>query len=619
MIPYKLHNLVDPLPLGNIRFGGYIASLTDRFFSERHTGDFARRVIYAETERQFSLRDDDALYVAFWRGEFWGKWCISACRIAQYYHDADLTAFLRRAAHTLIATADADGYIGTYRNPEDVLPRDPDRAEKECGIRCDFNWNIWCRKYTLWGLLEIFQLTGDSDILSAAVRTADQMLAMLRRLGLRVTDCGTFCGMPAGSVLKPLLLLYRLSGENRFLTAALEIAADWERPDGKAPNILKNALDNKPVHTWYPGIGWAKAYEMMSAMEGIIELYRITGTKRYLSAAENFCSLLWEYEQNVLFSVGFNDQFTNAAACPNALSEPCDVIHWMRLCYEMFRLTGSLRYMDIIERVFYNPLLASVFKDGRWGARAVRTAGRHLAAHRQANMEYSHCCVNNLPRGLLNGAECFVMRQENRILIHLYSDFSADCGQAKITLRGSYLKDGRATVRVEAAEPLTLCLRIPAWSRNTSVMGRQIHAPGTYHTVEIRAGITEIDLDFHPQPELRTLREAPVHYPPEDFRIRRFVTVNPVTEAEMTWDIRSTLCFGPLLLTRSKLIGCSEEEMFAAAPFTGPIEIRPETAPPGVQCAFTVQNGTRRTHMCDYASGTNLESPEDGRLFNVYI
>ena len=116
MISYKVKNKFEPSELGKVRISGSISDQMETFFSERVTSDYARDVILAECEEQFSLRNDDETLVGWWRGEFWGKFVISACRVARYEHNEKLRKTLLDSALKLISTADEDGYIGTYRD-----------------------------------------------------------------------------------------------------------------------------------------------------------------------------------------------------------------------------------------------------------------------------------------------------------------------------------------------------------------------------------------------------------------------------------------------------------------------------------------------------------------------
>ena len=630
MIPYQTENKLRTPALENLHLSGAIAEQMEIFFRERIRSDYAKNVIYRETEEQFRIQDDDKTVVGMWRGEFWGKWVISACRAARYAHDEELKAFLHKAALSLLSLAREDGYLGTYRAPENIFPCDRQKAKAAVGWESDWNWNLWCRKYTLWGLIECYDLSGDEAILRGAARSADQMIAMLERMHVRTRETGTFCGMPSGSILKPMLLLYRRTGEERYLTFARQIADDWERPDGAAPNLITNALSGKPVHTWYPHPEkWAKAYEMMSCFDGILELYRVTGVSRYLTAAERFYEELYAQEQNILFSVGFNDQFANGSACINSLSEPCDIIHWMRLCSELYLLTGNIRYIETLERAYYNPFLAAAFRDGKWGARCVRTAGRPLVATGQASMRYSHCCVNNMPRGFLNACELYAVTDGEKIFCNLYTDYegtlSAISGSVHVKISGTYLRDGQVKVSVDTAGPCVVCLRIPAWSKKTFLNGRELSVSGCYYECGVPAGHTDFSLAFDMTPVLREFPVEPERFPREDFRVRRFVDGNPVPERVMVWDRRATVLYGPLLLTQSKAVGSTEEEMFDSDTVSGKgfvCQVEPTDAD-GVRNAFRVtfvRDGQTVTRsMCDLATGANRWSEDDPCFYSVFV
>ena len=141
--------------------------------------------------------------------------------------------------------------------------------------------------------------------------------------------------------MKPMILLYKITDDKKLLDFCLSIADDWDRADGRCPNLIRNALSGKPVHEWYPSSqNWAKAYETMTCYEGLTELYRVTGNEKYLNAVQAFYELLKEHESNVLGSVGFGDIFANASKIENAYSEPCDVIH-LSLIHILFGIKGG--------------------------------------------------------------------------------------------------------------------------------------------------------------------------------------------------------------------------------------------------------------------------------------
>ncbi|MBQ7649377.1 MAG: glycoside hydrolase family 127 protein, partial [Victivallales bacterium] len=300
---------------GEYRLQGKIAERMETFFQERIFSDFAKTTILGEAENAFRTKmDDEKLVLGIWQGEFWGKWIISAVRAAEYEHDTEMMEFIRKAALRLLTLQQPDGYLGTYRQPDWVVEADPEKTKPIIGSPCKWNWNIWCRKYTFWGLLEVYRATNDQKVLDGARRMADHLIAQLSRLGLKLRQTGTFKGAPSCSILKPMLLLYKFTQDGKYLAFASDIVSEWRREDNAIPNIVNNALSGRAVHEWYPAPEtWAKAYETMSCFDGLVEYWKVTGDAEILRACEMFHDELKAHELNPMFSVGFNDIFKHAA------------------------------------------------------------------------------------------------------------------------------------------------------------------------------------------------------------------------------------------------------------------------------------------------------------------
>ncbi|NMA45800.1 MAG: hypothetical protein GX945_04490 [Lentisphaerae bacterium] len=641
MVDYAVPNLVTPPPLKQTLIAGPIGELMENFFEQRIRSRHAREVVYQEAEDAFKNQlDDETGVVGIWQGEFWGKWMISAARVCEYEDDAALREFIRQAAHRLMAFQRADGYLGTYRNSLMLIAPTREEGKKVMGWGCNWNWNVWCRKYTLWGLLEAYQLLNDASILQAAVRLADHLLAELHDNGIWIGDTGTFKGMPSCSILKPMLQLYRITDDQRYLDFAGAIIAGWNDPSGKAPNLIANGLSGKPLHEWFamPPPEWAKVYELLSCLDGILEYHRVTGDQRCLEAVEKAHAAMWEHEQNQMFSVGYNDIFNHAASQINAISEPCDAIHFMRVTYELFALTGKRHYMDVFELTYLNAFLASIYRDGMWGSRGVRSNARHLTVSEQAKMKHNHCCVNNMPRGFMNAAQAAVMRSADAIVINLYTDAEATVaiagGTVSIRISGSYLLDGRVRIEVSstAATPVKLRLRVPSWSRAGSMQyeGRNVDISSQdYAEATVPAtGKLELHLHFQAEAQIRHFAYPVTALDKSDWYAVRWVNAGvSIGEApfeKMISEPKCTLQYGPLLLARSKIIGNSEEEMFAAESIAkGDCHCTLIPVQDGrVRCAFEAEfvgEGRRfSTRVCDYASAAN-QIVSDTAYFSIFF
>ena len=538
--------------LGNVRLGGYVAVKVEDFIRERMTSDFAMSNVVGEARRAFEERSDDrAKGYGTWRGEFWGKLMLAASRAAVYRHDERLKAFLHAEARRLMALQDEDGYLCTYADPEFIEMSG--RTPKDwCEFGWPSNWNLWCRKYTMWGMLRVARLTGDRELVASVERQMDHWIAQLRRRGLSLLDTGNpaISGLASMSVLKPLMVLYRETGKTAYLDYAKEIVADWDRADGKRPNLVRNALTGRPVHTWYPKpMAWAKGYEMMSCVDGLFDYGRVTGDARVLKAATMLVDSLFRDELNVFGGVGYNAMFVDARHQLNAMSEICDTVHWLKLCQTMFLTTGEGRYADAMEKAFYNELLAGAYRGGRWTAAAVRDKVRNMTHECQVGMRWNHCCVDNLPRAFFDFAETALTRDgAGAVQLNFYSDLEASLGGVTVKVTGGYPVGDTVKVAVTNPKKVPLRFRKPGWCRNWQVAGE---------------GTGSVTIRFEMPPEIVTSDLPAIddfRHDMTDPRLRRYVVPWKIEGNEDVIDrLRktpgATLVRGPLLLAKSVRVG----------------------------------------------------------------
>ena len=615
-----------PPKLKDVRVNGPIGAKFDRFMYERCLSENARNEIVKEAREAFASPDDDVFRVplGMWKGEFWGKLMISAARVAEYKNDEKLLCFLRDEAHRLIAYQRPDGYLGTYVDPEFVSPVKP---AEHC-------WNLWCRKYTMWGLLMIYRATGDREVLDAASRAMKQQIEMLRRLGVRLCDTGTYpmVGMPSCSILKPLVMLYRETGDALFLDYAREIVSYWDRPGNPPPNFFQNVETGRPVSEWYveEADRWGKAYEMMSCLDGVLEFYRLTGEKRCLDMVKKMQDNLWKTERNPLESVGYNDRFTGAARYLNGTSEPCDTIHWMRLNLDLYLITGEKRYADVIEAAFYNAFLAGVFRDGKWGAREVRSHGRHVARFGQSGMSHQHCCVNNMPRAFMDIAQFGVIRERvgGALRVNLYSPSVTKFDDAVVTLKGDFPVGDEASVVVEAKRSMKLKLRVPPWSGRSvfrTASGREVAVSenAAWHEMDISVGTTEVVVAFDMSPRLVESALEPSERR-DDFRFKRWVGGGKDFASLFRTTPAARLFRGPLLLAKAKAVGDEEGDILRSDMNDGGWRvclrrIESDAVMGAWDAVFTRGGQEYRTRVCDFASAGDSLLPEGSVAFSIFF
>ncbi len=429
-----------PLPAGSVRLSGWL-------------GD---RVALARA--RLRSVDENVLLDGFrhrpgaqaWIGEHAGKFLDAAARLDAVEPDPALAAKVDRVVDALLQCQEDDGYLGTYSK------------DRRFGLYPDADWDVWVHKYDLLGLLSVWRATGDTAALTAARRIGDLLIATFDAKKSLLT-AGTHRGMAATSVLEPIVLLYRATGDVRLLDFAKRIVATWDEPGG--PKILATLAGGAGVERVANG----KAYEMLSNLVGLCELYRTTGDRALLDAVLVAWDDVVEHHLYVTGGASRGEVFGPDGELPNASSanpcETCVTVTWIQLNAQLLRLTGEARFGDQIERAMFNHLAAAQAADGERWCYYTPLVGR---------IPYApdvNCCASSGPRGFaLAPALAVGMRGDGALAVDLFARASIDValpgGRLVATTVPAPEGGGVLEIRIDAApsEPLAIAVRCPTWS-----------------------------------------------------------------------------------------------------------------------------------------------------------
>ena len=622
-VPFARPDAHRGAALRDVRLGGVPAGKMNNFFRARMLDTTAQRDVFGEARSAFRDRDDDEKAVlpdrkmgGIWRGEFWGKLMLGTARVADYLQDPALTKFVKEECHRMIALQDPDGYLGSYADKENVWIPESAKPAMRAAYGWNTVWNLWNRKYAIWAMLMAYRTTGDRAILASTERQMDQWIEMMHRLGLPlfVTGQPEKVGLPSMSILKPLLMLYAETGKKTYLDYAKEMLPDWDRADGACPNFFRNADRADALHTWYPNPSrWAKSYEMMSCLDGLLEYTRLTGDARALETVRKIYDNLLRTELNVLGDVGYVDQFYGAATQPNASTEVCDTIHWIRLSLDLYLMTGDVRYCDAIELAYFNAFLAGVYRDGTWGAFAVRGTACH-ETDRQCGYAYNHCCVNNVPRTFMDMAEGTVTRDRAGVFhVNFYQDATATLDGVDFAISGNYPVGNVVTVKV--SDPAAkVVFRTPAWCPKLDV-------------AQPEKGVWRLTFDMNPRlldgPDTAVAKKEGWHY--ARYLCREQPVRSPLRDSYRATPA-ATVMVGPLLLAKSRRTGATQTELMDLATVRGQgyaVKVTP-VACEDVWGAWDVEltkpgAPTIRTRACDYQSAGDDPYADGSVRFSIWF
>ena len=401
-----------------------------------------------------------------WIGEHAGKFLHAAGNTWLYTHDARLKAIMDRIARGLIAAQEPDGYLGTYTDDKRWT-----------------SWDVWVHKYDLIGLLTYYHVTGYEPALDAARKIGDLLCRTFgEQPGQRdIVKAGEHVGMAATSVLEPMVMLYRYTGERRYLDFCFYITRAYDQPEG--PKIIRSLDETGSVFK----TANAKAYEMMSNLVGLAELYRLTGERKFLepvlAAWKDISTKRLYITGTTSSSEHFRDDFDLPGEEKSDVGEGYATVTWLQLNWQLLRLTGEAQYARELERTVYNQLLGA--QDPHNGNICYFTP---LNGKKNPTPGIN-CCVSSEPRGISMIPQIAWGSLENGVTVELYTPGEAEIAGVRLKSETRFPADGAVTLTVAPAEErrFPLFLRVPSWTRKFTAMagGRKLAGkPGEYLKID---------------------------------------------------------------------------------------------------------------------------------------
>ncbi|PWU21534.1 MAG: hypothetical protein C5B50_01475 [Verrucomicrobia bacterium] len=388
-----------------------------------------------------------------WDGEHVGKWLHAATLAWVNTGDPALRKRMDYVVAELIKCQEGDGYLGTYLAAQRWT-----------------EWDVWAHKYNLIGLVTYMRYTGNKSPMPACRRMAD---LLCRTFGeqpgqLDIIKAGQHKGLAPTSVLEPMVLLYRLTGEPRYLDFCKYILRSWERQNG--PKVVSTLLTSKRVVK----VGNAKAYEMLSCLNGALEYYRTVGDREILQACLNAWQDIVDHQLYPTGTASYREFFHADNDLPNVnnVGETCVTVTWLQFNAQLLRLTGEVRFAEQLEKVVLNQLFGAQRCDGTAWGYYVQMEGKKP----YSSVLDGHCCLSSGPRGIALIPTFAVSADDDGAVVNLYESSTARLklrhGPAVTLITDTrYPSEGRIliTVTPEKRTKFAIKLRVPAWCSRWSI------------------------------------------------------------------------------------------------------------------------------------------------------
>jgi DUF1680 family protein len=396
-----------------------------------------------------------------WIGEHVGKWIDAATLAWAYSGDAELRAKIDPVVEQLISTQEPDGYLGTYA------------PDQRFGLYKGADWDVWSHAYNMIGLLTYYRYTGNEHALAAVRKMGDLLIATFPAKK-SILSAGTHVGMAATSVLEPVVELYRVTGDERYLDFARYIVKSYDEPGG--PAIVRSLLAGKGVDQTANG----KAYEMLANLMGICDMARVTGDRDLLLAVTNAWS---DIVRNRLYPTGaasMFEHFPRDHVLPNSaaddICETCVTTTWIQLNLKLLEVTGKPEYANEIERSLYNHLAAAQNPKGDdW---CYYTPLEGLKKYDKGIT----CCHSSGPRAMALAPTAAYLQGDHVLYVDTFetshASFSVDGHEVALGLDSGFPRQGGATltIRSDGGAFFALRIRVPDWAAPLHINGRDYGA-----------------------------------------------------------------------------------------------------------------------------------------------
>jgi DUF1680 family protein len=394
----------------------------------------------------------------------------------RFYNDSDVYKILEGAAYTLmlhpdpalearidaiiekIATAQQpDGYIYAYYTVMDPDKRWTNLADMH---------ELYCAGHMFEAAVAWANATGRTNFLDVARKMADNINS--------VFGFDQRIGTPGHEEIElALVKLYRETGEERYRKLAeFFVAARGTGPEPKSPY----RQDDKPVKEHEEIVG--HAVRAMYLYSGVADVAALTGDADYIKVLERIWQDVVHRKVYVTGGVGAEhrgEAFGGAYHLPNdsAYAETCAGIGLALWNHRLLLLHGEGRFADVLEKVLYNALPASVSLKGDtfFYVNPLESSGKH---HRQP-WYGTACCPSNVVRVVPQVGSYVYATGDDGIWVNLYmantGRIELGDGEVQLAQETQYPWDGavKLTVTPEKARSFALHLRRPGWCNEMAV------------------------------------------------------------------------------------------------------------------------------------------------------
>ena len=210
----------------------------------------------------------------------------------------------------------------------------------------------------------------------------------------------------------------------------------------------------------------------LMSWRGVLFLYEVTGQRRYL----DLCQAKWAIHIRDFASLGG----AIGGVADGFFHDHCFHEDWLRWNLELWRLTGNVRYLDVVERLVHNSYGEEQAATGGFGGvcwEGTLGVGSSDGVIRDSVLDQPYCCDYTGPAGLVYYKAFLAAGNEHGIYVNFFDNFTSRVKAAGSDWqvaarntqdwpRGLWTTEVRLCPPAEqsAASPIALFVRMPVWA-----------------------------------------------------------------------------------------------------------------------------------------------------------
>lgn len=523
--PYKKTNFLperlEILPFNSVKPDGWIKTQIEENL-EGFTGNLDKLApeliveddIYVKNRLSKKVKSKDVGAVGgegdwqvqflWWNSETQSNWRDGYIRSAILTNDAQHLAKIQTYVNRILASQDADGYLGIY--------------DEELRYKFDNeNGELWAKATLLRGLLAWYEYNRDEKVLTAVKRAVQNTMD-----NYPVNASHPFYsknenvgGLSHGLVFTDVLEeLFRLTRDHVYLNYTLFLYKDFSEnklnEDAQYAKLIDKdkMLNGHGVHT----------YEHLRSLAAA---YRISGNEELLKALGNFEDKIKLETTATGGPVGDEWIGSKKADATTRGYEYCSLQELMHSYESLLAKSGNFQYGDRVEKIFFNAAqgarhpeqscIAYLKSDNSYEmtgglngdeSDAEQTRYRYSPVHKEAAV----CCVPNAGRIAPYYTQYMWMKGKNSLVATLLGpsrvEVIVDGKPVSVNEITNYPYGNTITFEVTANSKFDLKIRKPEWAKNFTLNVPYTMDRGFISISKTWKGTEKITLEFTPEVEV---------------------------------------------------------------------------------------------------------------------